>query len=408
MNSAVDFIQTTAWDDIASFFPANWEERAQALGVMKGARQDKDLGKTMHALMIYLACGLSLKETTARTRLAGQYVSSHVALRDRLIKFGPLFEEMCGELFGAQNDLAPIPGLKLRLVDATDIEEPGPTGSTWRFHYSLTIPDAGCDFTKLTKAKGAGVGESFMHFPVSEGDHLVADRGYSKANGIAYVARRGGYVCVRLHHASLPLSGSDGTPFGLVGKLRALTLPGQAAEWDCAIRDPGAGELIAGRICAIRKNEEQIALAHKKCRRNGSKYNYTPSEETYFVNEFVIVFTTFDRERFPLSAILTIYRWRWQVELAFKRLKSLLQLGHLPTKAEESSRAWLHGKLFAALLIEKISRHLDGSFSPWRCFGGKPGQGELVDNIRLHGALLEAVAAAGPEPGGNQGTLALD
>jgi IS4 transposase len=37
---------------------------------------------------------------------------------------------------------------------------------------------------------------------------------------------------------------------------------------------------------------------------------------------------------------------RWQVELAFKRLKTIAQLGHLPKHDEKSSRAWLYAKLF--------------------------------------------------------------
>jgi len=397
MNSAVDCVQIASWDDIVSFFPRNWRERAEAHNVLKGARQDKSLDKTMHALMIYLACGLSLKETTTRTRLSGLYVSSHVSLRERLIKFGPLFEDMNRELFSGQNNLSPISGMKLRVIDATDISEPGPTGSTWRFHYSLTLPDVICDHTKLTKAKGVGVGESFMHFPISKGDHLIADRGYCKANGIAYVTRCGGYVCVRLHHTSLPLFTPDGKSFELISKLKTITLSGQAMEWDCAIQDPDTRELIPGRICAIRKSEEQIALAHKKCNRSRTKHRFTPSKETYLINEFIIIFTTFDRERFPLATILAIYRWRWQVELAFKRFKSLLQLGHLPTKVEESSKAWLYGKFFVAQLIERIARYLNGRFSPWRDFTEEHDQGESMDNIRFHNALIEAVAVTRPE-----------
>lgn len=405
MNNHVACLQTSPWEDIVSCFPTNWQEKALAHEVMKGARQDKDIENTIHVLLIYLVCGLSLKETVTRSRLAGLYFSSHVALRERLIKFGPFFEDMGKQLFCAQNSVSPIPGIKLRLIDATDIKEPGPTGSTWRFHYSFTLPDMACDYTKLTEARGVGVGESFMHFPISPGDLLIADRGYCRANGISYVRDQGGYVCVRLHHASLPLYTPDGHAFRLVSKLKTITCSGQVMEWDCAIRAPDSLELIPGRICAIRKSKEQIKIAHKKCDRSATKNQNKHHPDTYFVNEFVIVFTTFDRERFPLPVILAIYRWRWQVELAFKRFKSLLQLGHLPTKADESSKAWLHGKLFAALLIEHISRSLNGNFSPWRCFAEEDTRGESVDNVRVFDALSETVAVATLDHEGDTGKL---
>jgi hypothetical protein len=38
-----------------------------------------------------------------------------------------------------------------------------------------------------------------------------------------------------------------------------------------------------------------------------------------------------------------LYRSRWQIELAFKRMKSLMGLGHLPKKDPVSCRAWLIG-----------------------------------------------------------------
>lgn len=393
--------RVSAWDDILSLFPENWKDLAEQHQVMKGVRQDKSLEQTMHTLMIHLICGLSLKETTIRARLAGLYNSSHIALRDRLIKFGPFFMDLCNEFFTKQHNVSLFSEIQLRLIDATDVKEPGPTGSLWRYHFSFTLPDMTCDFTKLTPTKGKGVGESFMHFPVAKGDLLIADRGYCKANGISYVQQNGGYVCVRFNYNSLPIYSIDGKPFRIIKKLEELKISGQTMEWDCSIRAPDSGNLIEGRICAIRKSEEQIKIAHKKCDLNATKYQSKMRKETYFINEFIIIFTTFDRIKFPLLTILTIYRWRWQVELVFKRFKSLLQLGHLPTKTEESSKAWLYGKLFAALLIEHTIRYLNGSFSPWRCYASEIIQGEPVDYVRIYGKLNQELDYAEFEPARN-------
>ena len=66
----------------------------------------------------------------------------------------------------------------------------------------------------------------------------------------------------------------------------------------------------------------------------------------------------------PALIITQLYHCRWQIELYFERMRSILGLGDLPKKREDSSRAWLHGKLLVALLPERL---LDTAehFSPW-------------------------------------------
>jgi hypothetical protein len=69
-------------------------------------------------------------------------------------------------------------------------------------------------------------------------------------------------------------------------------------------------------------------------------------------------------KRFPAREVLEWYRLRWQMELVFKRLKTLAQMGHLPKYEPASARAWLYGKLLVALLTQKLI-HLGRAVSPW-------------------------------------------
>ena len=60
--------------------------------------------------------------------------------------------------------------------------------------------------------------------------------------------------------------------------------------------------------------------------------------------------------------ILAVYRLRWQIELAFKRLKSPLHIDRLPTRTERGSRSWLNAHLILALLCDDLSQDfLDSS-----------------------------------------------
>ena len=60
-----------------------------------------------------------------------------------------------------------------------------------------------------------------------------------------------------------------------------------------------------------------------------------------------------------MEAVGTLMELCWQVELVFKRLKPLLQLGSIPTKTEEAGEVWINGKILLSLLTEKYLGDID-------------------------------------------------
>jgi Transposase DDE domain len=126
----------------------------------------------------------------------------------------------------------------------------------------------------------------------------------------------------------------------------------------------GAVWQTAGRLCVIRKSEEAIEQAHRRLVRKqqrGKECN-TPENREYAC--YVLVFTTLPKSRASTKQVLDCYRLRWQIELSFKRFKTLVQLSHIPKQDDQSSRAWLYGKLFVALLTQKLIR-VGSAISPW-------------------------------------------
>lgn len=205
-------------------------------------------------------------------------------------------------------------------------------------------------------------GETFRRFPVTSGDLLLGDRIYANRRGIEHVVCHGGDVLVRMNLTNLPLEEESGKPLPLLRRLGTLRI-GEVGEWPCWIAPKGA-ERIAARVCAVKRDRIATQLACKKLLRRESRKGEKLRPETLESCAYVFVLTTVPAERISAESLLEIYRGRWQVELAFKRLKSILELSHLPKQDPQGSRAWLHGKLLVAFLVEALV-HAGNSFSPW-------------------------------------------
>jgi IS4 transposase len=244
-------------------------------------------------------------------------------------------------------------------VDATTVAEPGATGTDWRIHYSIGLPEMRCDFYEVTDSKGA---ETYQRIPVHAGDVILGDRGYCHREGVAHVLRAKGDVIVRLNSTSFPLlEVQEDLAFDLLAHLRRLRSH-QPGEWP--VRFQVNEELWPVRLCAIRKSQQAAARAQDKIRKEAPKKQIQVRPETLECAEYTFVLVSLPRAALSVKEALELYRARWQIERCFKRLKSLFQLGHVPKRSDASARAWIEGKLLTVLLIERLideARFL----SPW-------------------------------------------
>jgi hypothetical protein len=352
------------WDLLLSFFPSSWKSLAQTTGALKGLRQDKSEENCLRVLLMHLGCGFSMRETVVRARQAELADISDVALLKRLRKSKEWLYQLCCALFaerGMQSTAQSEP--VLRLMDSTLVKEPGPTGSCWRIHYSLRWPSLECDYFKVTATEGKGTGESLRQYPISPGDLLLVDRGYCQASSIHHASQHKAWTTVRLNTQGIRLQTNSGGAFPLLERLKPLQRPGAVAVWKVKVPFEKLSPVPA-RLCVIRKSKAAIAAAIKKLKRKSSKQGTELQPETLIYAEYVMVLTTWPEERFPAAMVLEWYRFRWQIELVFKRFKQIAELGHLPKHHDDSSKAWLYGKLLVALLTEKVIQQAN-ALSPW-------------------------------------------
>jgi len=348
------------WSVLTRFFPPGWQEKARELGALRRCRGFPDAERLLRTLLIHLGDGCSLKETVARAKHGGLVDVSSVALFKRLKCSGEWLRWMAcsvmtnwfskepGGLFGSD--------LRVRLIDGSNVQEPGSTGSSWKIHYSVGLPSLLCDEVHVT---GPEIGESFKRFKIRAGDLMLGDRGYSTPPGIAHVIRGRADVLVRVNLRSLPFVEENGADFPLLDHLRTITGT-KLGDWDVWVKHDKS--FIHGRVCALRKSKKAREAARLKTLRQRSKKGKV-RPETLEAAEYTFVFTTLPR-KFGPTIVLETYRGRWQVELAFKRLKSIIGLGHLRKVDLDGAKAWLHGKLLVAFLTEALI--IAGTtFSPW-------------------------------------------
>jgi len=351
------------WGIIAGLLPPGWQDLARTTGALRRARRVRDPETLLRLILLHVGSGLSLRQAAARAKRTGLASISDVALLKRLRGSSQWLQRLAEQMFATSpfhQPLGEVPAhRRLRVVDATNFRSRAARATDWRIHYVLELPSLACDFFEVTDASG---GETYRRVPVVPGDIILGDRGYSQRAGVAYVMNAGGDVVVRLNAGSFPLTDAGGVPLDLLPRLRGLEAH-QPGEW--AVRFEEADRVYQARLCAVRKTTAAAEKAKKAIRREARKNKSKAAQpQTLELAEYVLVLTTLPRPSLSGANVLLLYRARWQVELAFKRIKSLFGTGHLPKYDPQSARAWLHAKLLAVFLIERL-RQEARFFSPW-------------------------------------------
>ena len=171
-------------------------------------------------------------------------------------------------------------------------------------------------------------------------------------------AQSGGHAdfIVRLGWNALQLSNPAGRPFDLIGYLQCLpsgSIPHEVNLHAAVGRDEPA---LALRLVVQRKTPEAAEATRSALRRAAVRKGKVLDPRSLLAAEFMILATSLPKRGYTAKAILAAYRLRWQIELAFKRMKSLLHIDQLPTRTERGSRSWLYAHLILALLCDDLSQ----------------------------------------------------
>ena len=352
------------WPEVSARFPAGFdiEATARLRGAFTRAREIKNAEALLRLALAYGGLGMSLRETCAWAEAGGIASLSGPSLLERLCKAAPWLGDIVAALIAEQ---AKVPagrwaGYRLRALDGTSICQPGADRTTWRLHVGYDLATGQVDQLELTDLHGA---ENLQRLCYRPGDIVLADRYYARPRDLRPVIEAGADFIVRTGWNSLRLMQANGEPFDLFAALAAQAEQEGEAQVRIHEGTTGAapGEPLILRLVIRRKDPEQALAEQKRLLKDAKKRGKQPDPRSLEAAKYILLLTSLPASAFPPADILALYRFRWQIELAFKRFKSLAGLDTLPAKKPELARAWVYARLIVAIIAEQIAGQVPDS-----------------------------------------------
>jgi hypothetical protein len=328
----------------------DFEVTARVRRAFTRAREVKSATALFQLAMAFGGCGMSLRETCAWAAATGLADLADTSLLERLCKAAPWLGDIVAAIIAKQVQL-PVgrwAGYRLRALDGTSICQPGADRTTWRLHVGYDLATGQADQIVLTDGRGA---ENLQRLTYRPGDIVLADRYYARPRDLRPVIDAGARFIVRMGWNALRLSNPEGTPFDLFAALSAQTA--QEGEVAVSLDDGVAATPLRLRLVIRRKSDEEAEAEKKRLIKDAKKRGKTPDPRSLQAAHYILLLTALPASVFPATDVLALYRFRWQLELAFKRMKSLAGLDELTAKKPELAQAWIYAKLIAFLIAEQ-------------------------------------------------------
>lgn len=346
------------WPYVLNMMPADLEGSARAKLAIVRKREVQSAGDLLRLALCYGLCDLSLRETAAWAKLLGIGELSAPAVFKRLKGAADWLGHLVLEWMQERGLAMPDAKMAVRILDATAISTPGSTGTDWRVHLGLDLARLRITSVELTGPEG---GETLVRHQIRPHEIVVGDRGYGHRAGIAHALEARGHVVIRINWQNFPLEAPSGAALDILSCLEILGA-GEVGDWPVQFR--ANDRIYSMRLVALRKSEAAAEEARKRIRYEATRKGRTPHPDSLRAAAFVFVVTDLPTRLLPTVEVLELYRLRWQVEIFFKRLKSISHIDHLRAKDSELARTYIYANILGALILDELcSRAL--VFFPW-------------------------------------------
>jgi hypothetical protein len=348
------------WDQISKRFPIDIEASCKENKVIQRRREVRSGKDLLRLVLAYAICDWPFRLLGAWATGTELAKLSDTAARKQVRKSSKWLTQIVASWLQQRHSRLKGTAVRVKIIDATVINEPGSKGVDWRLHTEFDLRDMKMTGLELTDVHG---GETLQRHEPESGTIFLADRAYDRRAGLGLFLQAQAYVVVRTNGHNLPMETAQGQAFNMLTWLKACSssTPCEIPVW---VSTPqGCFEL---RLIATALPPEAAERARRRTRQNSRKKNHEPSALSQVAAGYVLLVTNLSASLWSASDVLALYRLRWQIETLFKRFKSIWHLDHLRTDDPCLSRAYLLGKLIGALLMEDWMYYaLEGVLSDW-------------------------------------------
>lgn len=333
------------WPYILTLLPRDLEESARQSEALMRCRNVPNAAALIRMALAYAVSDLSLKDVAAWASTMGLADISGPGLFYRLREAEGWLEQILAQSLGGDVPTGPR-GFRLRAVDATVINGPGADGTQWRAHVRIDPQTGTFRSVELTDEHG---GEGYGRHPMEPNEVVLGDRAYSTARGIYAVRQAGAHVVARLNPYTLRVCDAQRKVVSLLKHAKKVPKTG-ALEFNILIPVPPKVKSKSHKPWSLSQ-----AVAWVDARIIAARTRH---------KEIIWIITTLTPSEATAVQLLELYRLRWQIEILFKRLKSLLHLDTLPSRQGPTARSWMLARLLAAALSQKLVQP-SGPLSPY-------------------------------------------
>ena len=340
------------WERVKQRLPDDLDQSAKQHAALLRCREIRSAEALLQLAFLYSLPDWSLRQTALMATLLEICNISDVDLMRRLQGMPAWLGALAVQLLQQNGIQFPSQAaLHLKILDASVISKPKSQGTDWRLHVSMDLDQMRIDQVILTDEHG---GEGFGNFSLSDQDIYLADSGYTRTRGLEKALQAGAKFVTREQWNTMPVYSQAGEKFDIIAWLKATFPQGATDPAETQVWLPGAQGLQPVRLVACPLPPEKAEKARERARKNSRKKKHQPMEKNLYAVGFVILLTNLPAQGWSSEQVLALYRWRWQIELYFKRMKSLLDLDHLRAQNNDLAQTYLLTKLLAAILVDGL------------------------------------------------------